>query len=157
MKTPAAKLILAGLLAATPLAQAQFHPAPNDRNAHLTLLTGPKLTSPATATGDVVPGQRWELKAGTRPGEPLHVGVTSIVPPSSSPGTFYFRQLSTPKPAPRGTLTLGRSPEPFAIAPNLPPLPNKVDPESLRFNSTLPRTEIRPLQKGPAAPQSDPK
>ncbi|MBI5766225.1 MAG: hypothetical protein HZA93_00400 [Verrucomicrobia bacterium] len=124
MKSFIAPFAATALLLAASSVPAQVHIRPPDKLGHLTLLPGPQLLSPAV--GAAVPGS------------------TAIV----SHGNFTFRALSAPAPAARGTLTLGTSADPLRhIAPPKSAPYRPVDPASLRFDATLPKTEIRPLQK----------
>jgi hypothetical protein len=146
MKSPAAKLILVALLATPLIAQAQFQPAPPDRYRDLTLLPGPGLLSPATATGKVAPGQEWTLRRVVSPPR-LVRGFTSADGTLSSPKLVISS----------GTLTLATSREVpagnFVQRAGLLPEPPK--PDSLRFDMKMPPAEIRPLQTKPAPAPAD--
>jgi hypothetical protein len=171
VKSLVAKFTLVALFATPCVSPAQHVFPSNDPHGNLTLLPGPDLLSPANATGEVVPGQMWKLKKN---------GFLMLDPPAQArtfvvSGTGAFsRQLSSPtltigggtltfRAAPGsttlktggGTLTLGGnngSPaqRPDSV-PRAEPIATPLNAESLRFDSKLPQTEIRPLQKKPAA------
>ena len=156
MKSSVAKLTLVALIAAPLVAQAENVIAPAGRMENLSLLPGPTLLSPANATGEVVPGQTWKPKSAgvlsLRPATPARMPVVTFTSSSNltlsapklviSSGDFYFRPATNPPARKEDSTRRLKLPE------------KPVNPESLHFDATLPRTEIRPLQKKPVpAPQ----
>ena len=149
MKSPLAKFTLVAFLATPLVSPAQNLFSSADRMGQLTLLTGPKLLSPATATGEIAPGH---LRILSKP-------VAQAI--SADQNSFY--SVGAPRQftfgASGGTLTFRpASGSPKARENFLRPLkllPNPADPESFRFDLKLLPTEIRPLEKAPPPANSN--
>ena len=142
MKSPLAKFTLGALLATPLVSPAQHLFSSADRLGPLTLLTGPKLLSPALATGEIAPGH---LRILSQP------AARAI---SADQNSFY--SVSVPRPLTFGAAG-GSLKERESFLRQLKLLPNPVDPESFRFDLKRSPTEIRLLQQAPPSGILNPK